>query len=202
MAIINLLPSSKKSFKAAAAPKLENLKAGFKISGKMIFIPAGIAFLICVCWAFLFIQLRTRKSQLSFLEKQLADLDYSNKQIQSLNKRVNEMNNRLNFYKKASGNEFSWAKLLGFINEAAPMQVWFTNIHTEANPNKILIISGSAASTAQSKEIDSLSYFTQRLKNFTYFSKNFEEIKLGPISVEKKGNVNVITFTVFCRFKT
>ena len=201
MSLINLLPSSKKHFKAVKTVKNNAAKIALFAPKKMLFIPTAVLLLLVISWMALFIHVRGREKKLSLLDKELSDFKSSNKQTEYINKKKSELNDKLSFYEKALGEETTWSKLLSLINEAVPNQVWLTGIYTQSDPNRSLVITGSAASVIESKMIVAISAFTNRLKNYPYFRKAFEEIKLGAISLDKKGSLNVMNFSLLSRFK-
>lgn len=135
------------------------------------------------------------------LDNKLSKLKSNYQEIEILNKRKGELNERLSFYQGIFEKDILWSEKLSLINAAIPPQVWLTSIYTEAKPNRILVIKGSAASSVESEIIDSISQFVDRLKKEISFSKDFAEIKLGPLVSEKKGNFNVMNFSLVCRFK-
>jgi hypothetical protein len=201
MALINLLPSSKKHSKTTKVSKSNSVKISFKASKKILLIPTAILLLLLLGWSALFIQVKGREKTLSLLNKELMDFKSSNKKTEYLSNKKSELSDKLAFYKKISGGEISWSKLLSFINTAEPDQVWLTGIYIETKPNKALVIKGSATSMIESRIIVSISRFANRLKSYSYFSKNFDEIKLGPLSLEKKGGLSIMNFSLFCRLK-
>ncbi len=66
---------------------------------------------------------------------------------------------------------------------------------------RTLAIKGSSTSLVEAEIMLSVTQFLENLKNDPSFSADFDEIKLGPVTTVKKGNFNIMSFSIFCRFK-
>jgi len=66
---------------------------------------------------------------------------------------------------------------------------------------RTLTIKGSSTSMIEAEIMLSVTQFLENLKNNPSFNADFNEIKLGQVTTIKKGNFNVMSFSIFCRFK-
>jgi len=66
---------------------------------------------------------------------------------------------------------------------------------------RTLAIKGSSTSLVEAEIMLSVTQFLENLKNDPSFSADFDEIKLGTVTTAKKGNFNVMSFSIFCKFK-
>ncbi len=199
MAQINLLPSSKERAKrtkreTAESPFVKPLKAAASIL-------AFLTLLVCGSWYIVSTQTKNKENETASLDKKLSDLKTGSKEIEVLNIAKEKLNEKLFFYQKAIGDNVLWSRKLTLINKSLPSQIWLTSIYTEVNPKKMLVIKGSAVSLVESEIIDSISKFVNRLKEEPDFSDDFSEIKLGALLSEKKENLDIMNFTLFCEFK-
>lgn len=200
MALINLLRHSTKQTKPA---KSEKIKVSLKLpkTKTLLVIPALIILLLFIVWIGLFMQIKSKEKTLVLLDKKLLNIKSSYQEIESLNKNKKELEQKLLFYQGLLENSLIWSERLSAVAGSVPAQVWLTSIYTESKPARILVIKGSATSLVESEIIASISQFVERLKKQTLFFKDFSEIKLGPILSEKKGNLSVMSFSLFCKFK-
>lgn len=201
MATINLLPDSVKHLKPF---KKEGIKLSLKLPRSFLFafiLIAGLFFIILTSLVF---QVHGKERTMAAFNKELLGLKSNYKEIETLDKRKKELNKRVSFYQGVFGNTILWSEKLSLINKAIPAQIWLLSIYTEAKPNRILVIKGFSTSAVESEIIDSISSFVDRLKKEPSFSKDFEEIKLGPLvsEKEKKGNLTVMGFSLVCKFKS
>lgn len=199
MAIINLLPDSKAhAKKIIKAPEQSYLISLLKF---FILILILLAILTSGGWYALYTQFQTKKDALALLDKKSSALKTGYKDMEGLNKIKKECEEKLSFYEKILENNILWSKKMSLIGKNIPPQVWLTSIHTETSPKKMLVIRGSAASLVESEIMDSISQFTERLKNEPVFNSDFSIIKLGPLVSEKKASLDVMNFSLFCEFK-
>lgn len=200
MATINLLPGAKKHFRIPKKEKPKDPPKLAKISIPLWPPAAAISFLLLI-WITLFLQAKFKEITLRSLNEKNLNLKTVFLELDILKKKKDELNNKLSFYQNTFQNKFNWAEKLSLIRQVIPAHLWLTSIYTETKAGKTLIIKGSATSTVESEIITSISEFVDRLKKEPSFSKNFEEIKLGPMISEKKGNLNVMNFSLSCKFQ-
>lgn len=198
MAIINLLPDSAKHTKVF---KKAGIKIPLKVPKTLLIISPFFILALLIMLLVLVFQVKSKEKAIVLLDKELASIKSNYKEIEALNKRKQELSERLTFYQGIFENDPRWPEKLSSINTIIPSQVWLTNIYTESKPNRILVIKGSATSTVESEIVDSISRFADRLKKEASFSKDFEEIKLGSLVSEKKGNLSLMNFSLVCKFK-
>jgi len=229
MALINLLPSSPKKSSgslekrkkgvpspAAAARAVKEAKNKIPLSGPILMIiPIFIVLLI-----FAFAQAQAKQKTLRALEKQVKDLKLGYQKTEELKIQKNQLADALLFLKNEAKNEILWSEKLGLISKAVPPQVWLTNLSIDSKeiksapvkikgaktqPPKIeivntLTIRGSATSLMDAEIIASITKFAETLKDNSEFSRDFQEIKLGPLQSERKNNLTVMNFIIFCRY--
>lgn len=199
MALINLLPSSKERSKKAKretteSPLLKPLKAAASIL-------AFLTLLTCGSWYLVSTQTKNKENENTILGEKLSDLKTGSKEIEVLNIAKEKLTEKLFFYQKAIEDNVLWSKKLALINKSLPSQIWLTSIYTELSPKKMLVIKGSAVSLVESEIIDAISKFVSQLKDAPDFNDDFLEIKLGALLSEKKENLDIMNFTLFCEFK-
>jgi len=226
MAFINLLPSTVK--KAKRAPAQEHKKAslppasgpGIKFSFKLpVFWPIlTVAGALMAVLAMQFMQLGVNKKTFNTLEKQIADIKLGYQKINELNKKKSELDDTLSFIQKFSAMKVLWSDTLSTINKLIPAQIWLTNIAIESKParettraktekneaeltetNRQLTIRGSATSLIEAEIIASITQFVEVLKKNSVFTKDFSDIKLGPLQSDRKGNLIIMNFIIYCR---
>lgn len=198
MAIINLLPDSKKQQKPSPKEKVKGLP---KLPNKLLIIPILIILLLFIAWIALVFQVKAKEKTIASLDKKLLNLKSSYRDIEILNEGKKELSEKLSFYQRTFENNLIWSEKFSSINEVIPDQIWLISVYTETKPNRILVIKGSATSLVESEIIDSISQFAERLKKESSFYKDFSEIKLGPLLSEKKGNLNIMNFSLLCKLK-
>lgn len=203
MAIINLLPNSAKKERSSIIPKRPSALKLPKISKSKpaAMLPIAVILLLLISWLTLTLQAKNKEKTIALLDKRLLDAKSNYQEIENLNGVKKELSGKLLFYQGFSENNVIWSEKLLLIGNALPAQVWLTNIYTESKPGRILIIRGSSASLIESEMIASISQFVERLKMEASFHKDFSEIKLGPLLSEKKGSLNVMSFSLFCKLK-
>lgn len=226
MAFINLLPSTVKKVKRVPAQEHKKTSpppaagTGMKFSFKLpVFWPilAVTGALIAVL-AMQFMQLGVNKKTLNTLEKQLADIKLGYQKINELNKKKGELSDTLSFIQKFSAPEVLWSDTLSTISKLIPPQIWLTNITIESKPvrenaraktekneailaetTRQLTIKGSATSLIEAEIIASITQFVEVLKKNATFAKDFSDIKLGPLQSDRKGNLIIMNFVIYCK---
>jgi len=198
MSAINLLPDSLKH------PKPFREKEGgvsFKAPKFFFLILWPLLALFSIIFLALVFQVQNNEKTIAALNQKILNLKSDYRKIETLNARKKELRERLIFYQGIFENKTAWSKKLLLIEKAIPSPVWLTEIYTETKPGRILVIKGSSTSAVESEIIDAISRFTEQLKKENSFSKDFGEIKLGPLLSEKKGRLNVMNFSLVCKFK-
>lgn len=198
MAIINLLPYSTKHPMAFEKEKVKFLPKLPKISWV---IPGLFILSIAIVWLGLSFQVKTKEKIIASLNTKLLNLKLNSQKIETLNRNKKELNEKLSFYEEIFGNPLLWSEKFSLINVVIPEQIWLTSIYAESKPQRLLVIKGCATSLVESEIISAVSQFAERLKKESSFYKDFSEIKLGPIFLEKRGNLNVMNFSLICKFK-
>jgi Tfp pilus assembly protein PilN len=206
MAIINLLPNALKRTKRSEEKKSEKSSPKFNWFGPILII---IFALFVGIWIALLTQVRIKEKNLAALEKKSEELKSIYKTTDELTQRKKELNETVALYQGLFGNNIIWSEKLYLINKPIPPQIWLTSISTDTqtaagakkNTTKTLVVKGSATSLMEREIVNSITQFIEQLKKDDSFSKDFQELKLGPIQSTKKGNFNIMNFSLYCKFK-
>lgn len=226
MALINLLPNTVKKAKPAAKERKiappPSPGGPMKVPGIWPVFVAGAVFAAIL--AIQLSQVAVSSGSLSSLEKKNSAFKSVYKQIDEMKKQKTDLGETLSFLKKASAEQTSWSEKFSIINKSLPAQIWLTNISIESKTSSralpaaqakqkgntkpiqpeiiktlTLSIKGAATSLIETDIIGSITQFVDALKKNTAFSQEFSDIKLGPLQSDKKGNLTVMKFIIYCR---
>jgi len=193
MATINLLSSYLKQPKRA---KREKIKLP-QIKSLFITIPAVVFLLLAGILGALLIQVKFREKTLISIKENFNALKINQQKIDELTKREKELSEQFSFFEKILEENIIWSAKLNLINKNIPKQIWLTSASVEKRPVKTLVLRGSATSLIGSEMIDSIAQFAAKLKE----DAGFQEIKLGPLVIEKTGKLNIMNFSITCKLK-
>ncbi|MCU0651453.1 MAG: hypothetical protein MUC39_00715 [Candidatus Omnitrophica bacterium] len=170
-------------------------------------------------------QLAVNAKSLSSLEKKMLAFKSVYKQIDDMSKKKISLGETLSFLQRASAEQTSWSEKFYIINKSLPPQIWLTNItiesktsaralpaaaqakqknnalatQTEISKTLILSIRGAATSLIEADIIGSITQYVDTLKKNSTFNQEFSDIKLGPLQSDKKGNLTVMKFVIYCK---
>jgi len=201
MAIINLLPSSKRrkvrrgSAKAKVNPSA--LLTSVQLSPLILKIGSVcslLSFLLCL---FCFFQLKSKERNLLSLERKTSALKAEHKKIEEMKTTKMKLEKTLSFYQERVKKKIKWKEKLCFINEVIPKEIWLTFLLAKDSPEKTILIKGSSVSLIEAQIINSISQFAQRLSE----NKDFKEVKLGTVVAGKSKRLNVMNFNIECRLR-
>ena len=226
MGLINLLPNTPKKVKQARAagklkkePKAEKEKpAGpqrktFGISLPQIKIDLSflVPFLIIIGTAtalfgggtaYFWTVVNGKERQLAAIRKQVENIKLAYKKIDELNKKKKELNEVMASYDAAAKETMKWSEKAILIHKLMPPQIWLTSISSESSgAAKALVVRGSATSLIEADIISSITQFVTNLKENQMFFNDFDDIKLGALQSNKKGNISYMSFSLYCKFK-
>lgn len=218
MGVINLLHGSAKKPKRVEKKKPQISLTLPKDKSFFLWPVFGLIPLLLAVLGLLFILNIFKAKTLAGLEQKVANLKSSYKKIQNLSDSRKNLTNTLTFLQNISLAKTSWSDQLINLEKLIPNQIWLTNITLESIPekqalsssqgqinqiifptNKSLTIRGSATSVVESEIISSITRFADSLKKDKSFSRDFKDIKLGPLQSEKKGNLVIMNFSVYCK---
>ncbi len=216
MPLINLLPETvkksphptKKDTKAPVIPQLSP-EIPFKLP-LVIIVPLFLLIL-----GGLFVQVNGNEKKLAELNKKSTELKTGRKKLDELTAKKKEIEGSIAFLKENSQNKTIWTQKLYLIHKLLPAQVWLTNINLESKTTKpdsskadlkakpqtntILTIKGSATSLVEPEIISSITQFVEALKKDADFVKEFPDIKLGSLQSDKRGNLIIMSFVIYCK---
>jgi len=222
MPFINLLPTTLKKAKSALekkiAPPPSSRAPGVKIFALWpVFIVAALFLAIMVLQL---AQLAVSQKTVSSLEKKIGALKSGYQKIDGMTKKKVSLAETLSFLEKASAKETLWSEKFYLISKLLPPQIWLTSISVESkqarttSPGRAeqkkdgllqmgmerkLTIKGNATSLIEADIIGSITQFVDALKKEPSFNKDFDDIKLGPLQSDKKGNLIIMKFIIYCR---
>lgn len=212
MATINLLPSSGKQAKPKRAEKKPSRAAAAAPTGiaakiHIPVIPLYLPFLVVLpplvaAWFFLGNQIQQKQKALSLLQDKANTINTANRKIGELNKVKKELTEQVNFYKGLYEDKVAWSEKLRMLKKILPPQIWLTSFAVEGRPpTRTVTIRGSATSLAEAEIITAITTFAGELKENDYFKKDFEDVRLGPLQSERRGNFSVMNFSLYCKLK-
>jgi Tfp pilus assembly protein PilN len=215
MALINLLPNADRKARStdpagAAFQRTKELSSHFinalSLSKPILLTLASFLAILAI----LFISVKSKERIVVSLEKTNLNIKKDYLKLEALTKQKNELSETFSNLRALSRGNFSWVEKLTAITAALPRQVWLRQLAVEFAQNKdtsqkpvkikTLSIKGSAYSSVDTQALMSITEFIDTLKKDRLFSKDFHDIKLGPLESEKKNNLAVMNFTIFCTY--
>jgi len=206
MAQINLLPQNLRNYKPPKIKKEKGASPRPAVSAMLklaVFIPILLAALCALAFGFLFIEAKNKEKTLVQLNEKMKAFGGNYQRIDELSKQKKDLEEKMASYRNIAQSSVSWSQVLSALNKIIPKQIWLHSITTEidAAKNKTMTLRGSATSLAEAQIISAISQFVSSLKENELFKQNFQDVRLGPLRAEKKGNFTVMNFSLTCRFK-
>ncbi len=194
MALINLLPRTKhkkeQTAKKIAAPGKFPIIIPFITTSILILLLCGLS-----------LDAVRKNKLLTSLEIKLKNTSKEKSRIDELNKTASSLESELSFYKDHCERKILWPDTLEAIRNAIPQQIWLTQLSTEKKETPVLIIKGSAVSMVEAEIIDAISEFAEGLKAPIRLKNMLSEIKVGALNAERRGNLNLMNFTLQGKFR-
>ncbi len=215
MPLINLLPNADKKARnidltGATLQKTKALSSHFistlSFSKPILLTLASLLAILAI----LFISVISKEKIVASLEKTNLNIKKDYLKLEALTKQKNELSETFSNLQGLSHGSFSWVEKLAALTASLPHQVWMTQLAVEFTQNKddfqkpvkikTLSIKGSAYSSIDTQALMSITQFIDTLKKNQTFSKDYHDIKLGPLESDKKNNLTIMNFTIFCTY--
>ena len=218
---LNLLPKNlcleqKKSKKTAFNIRLP------KINIPPMHIIISVIGIIFISQAILGIIGLTQKKRKVALSAELALIASQEKVATTLKEEVDVLLRKLSIIDSLTQGSLLWSEKLYDVSMALIDGVWLRSLSlgTEAlqvpravynapgqatpavqMPRQFLVLKGSAVSSSSGDETAIVGKFIDSLKNNESFFEDFDDIKLSSIQRKKKGEIELMEFTLVCYFK-
>ncbi len=208
---INLLPESlrRKETARIAMPEIPIKKSLYLVGGAVAVIQ-----ILLTLFAF-YVQL-----ELISVHRKIAVIEARNKEVVRQKAETVGLTNRMKEIRSLTARKFYWTSLLNELSNSMTKGIWLRNLYVveeeaRAVPAKVekdkkavvkaperekyLVLEGTAIGAGQ--ETAFIGKFLKELKDNSFFTQTFQEIKPSDINQKRIGEHEVYDFMIRCQFK-